>query len=341
MLKHTRRRALGLLIAACAGSRLFALTPRALAQEKEDADTPEEAEEQEPEEPECYESKKFGPWTGQASDASAGASQRNVPPLNKSCDLALEFQANTDFDAKIFIQGKEDTLPEEFLVKPENRLIAKSAEGTVVVDEALCGNCTDIYDDAVSIVLPLATAPLLREQKSMELALRLSGRDEDCRFKIDCVTLRKALDWAGERRDALAEKQENNECVSPEGCFITTACCEALGLDDDCFELRSLRCYRDTVLAREPGGVEAIARYYTLAPEILTRLPVRPEDRAQVLLRAYARFILPAALAARFGLNALAYRLYTRMLDALAGTDVRIDVTAGARAEVPRPPRLS
>ena len=335
MLKHTRRRALGLLIAACAGTRLFALTPRALAQDDENEPaTSEESDATEaPEEPECYESKKFGPWTAQASDASAGASQNEVPPLSESCDLSLQFQVNTDFDARIFIQGAPDTLPEEFLVKPENRLIAKSVDGTVIVDEALCGNCTDIYDDSVSIVLPLSTAPLLREQKSMELALRLSGQKEDCRFKIDCVTMREALDWASERRDALAEKRDNNECTSPEGCFITTACCETLGLEDDCFELRTLRHYRDTVLAKQPGGAEAIARYYALAPAILADLRTKPGNPAQALLSIYARFVLPAALAARLGLNRLAYRLYTRMLNDLAGSDV----TAGAEAEAPRP----
>jgi len=341
MLKHTRRRALGLLLATCAGTGLYAFAPNAFAQDEEEdtetpaPETPEGSDTPEtPEEPECYDSKKFGPWTAQASDASAGASHSDVPPLDKSCHLALEFQVNTDFDAKIFVQGSaEGSLPEELLVKPENRLIAKDAAGTVIVDEALCGNCTDIYDDAVSIVLPLATAPLLRDEKSFELVLRLSGKDEDCRFKIDCVTLRKALDWAEERRDALAEKRENDECASPEGCFITTACCEGLGLDDDCFELRTLRRYRDTVLAKQPGGADAIACYYALAPAILARLRAAPSNPAHVLLSVYARFVLPAALAAKFGLNALAYRLYVRMLNELADPHM----ATGARAEIPRP----
>jgi len=311
MLRHTRRRALGLLIAACAGTSLLSALPRARAQEDEESEAPSE--------PECYESKKFGPWTAQASDEKAGASQRDITAVDpKSCDLTLEFQVNTDFDAKIFVEGSEEgSLPEELLVKPENRLIAKTAGGTVIVDEALCGNCTDIYDDTVSIVLPLATAPLLRDETSMELVLKLSGKDEDCRFKIDCVTMRQALDWAEERRDALAEKRDDNECTSPEGCFITTACCEVLGLDDDCFELRTLRHYRDEVLAKAPGGADAVARYYALAPGILAWLRATSQRPDQTLLNVYARFILPAALAAKLGLNALAFRLYVRMVDAL------------------------
>ncbi|HUU25453.1 MAG TPA: CFI-box-CTERM domain-containing protein [Methyloceanibacter sp.] len=309
MLRHTRRRALGLLIAACAGTSLLPALPRARAQDREESEPPSK--------PECYESKKFGTWTAQASDEKAGASQRDIAAVTpKSCDLTLKFQVNTDFDAKIFVEGGEEgSLPEELLVKPENRLIAKTAGGAVIVDEALCGNCTDIYDDTVSIVLPLATAPLLRDETSMELVLKLSGKDEDCRFKIDCVTMRQALDWAEERRNALAEKRDDNECTSPEGCFITTACCEALGLDDDCFELRTLRRYRDEVLAKQPGGQAVIERYYTQAPKILAQLPATTRDIR--LLCVYARFILPAALAAKLGLDASAYRLYVRMVDAL------------------------
>ena len=72
-----------------------------------------------------------------------------------------------------------------------------------------------------------------------------------------------------------------------------------LGLDDDCFELAALRRYRDHVLATRPGGEADIARYYELAPLILARLP--EQTRTARLLLLYARFILPAALAAHLG----------------------------------------
>ena len=88
-----------------------------------------------------------------------------------------------------------------------------------------------------------------------------------------------------------------------------------LGLPDDCFELRTLRRYRDETLAAMPGGNAAIAAYYLLAPSILDRLP--RQDRVARLLSVYTRFILPSAGAARLG-NALAYRLYARMMSELA-----------------------
>jgi hypothetical protein len=298
MLKHTRRRALGLLLAAAAALRF---PSHAIAANKQ-----------------CFESKAFGPWKAQATDAQAGARINEVSFVDgKSCDLRIQIQVAASFDAKLVIYGDPDAtpLPKDFLIKPDNRLIARNADGTVAVDEPLCGNCTDIFDDKVSIVLPLATAPLFREAKSCEIAVKL-GDQEECRFKLDCDTLRKALDWASQRKQALAEQADDDKCERPEGCFITTACCETLGLDDDCFELRTLRRYRDEVLVDRSGGPEDIALYYTLAPLILARLPQETRDRR--LRSVYARHILPSALAARFGFDALAYRRYRRMIEELA-----------------------
>ena len=300
MVLNTRRRAVGLLLAAAAAMRLPHL-PRAFAAKKD-----------------CFESKPFGPWKAQASNSLAGARINAVDLIDQDCDLRIEIQVAASFEGKIVVYGdpEKTRLPKKFLVNPENRLIAWAEDGTEAVNEPLCGNCTDIFDDKVSIVLPLALAPLLRDGKSIEMAVKLAGK-EQCRFKLDGETLRAALAWASERQAALAEAYAEEKCTPPEGCFITTACCEALGLDDDCFELRALRRYRDDVLARRQGGTDEIAAYYALAPLILARLP--RATRGPLLRSLYARYILPSAIAATLGLNALAYRLYARMIEELAG----------------------
>lgn len=300
MMLHTRRRALGLLLAAGAALRL-SFPSRALAAKKD-----------------CFDSKAFGQWKAQATDRQAGA-RINEVTFTSDCDLRVEIQVAASFDSKIVVYGDQDTapLPKEFLIKPENRLMVRDESGKVVIDEPLCGNCTDIFDDKVSIVLPLATAPLYRDAKSCEIAIKLVDKEE-CRFKVNCETLRAGLEWASQRKQALAASAADDKCVPPEGCFITTACCETLGLDDDCFELRILRRYRDDVLAKRPGGKQEISAYYQLAPLILARLP--HDTRDQRLFSIYARYVLPAALAAKLGLNTLAYGLYVRMLDELAGT---------------------
>jgi hypothetical protein len=303
MVSNTRRRALGLLLVAAASLRLPAL-PRALAAAKKK---------------DCFDSKPFGPWKAQATDAQAGARINEVSFVDAaSCDLRVEIQVAASFEGKIVVYGDPDVtpLPKKFLIEPDNRLIVRNEDGSVAIDEPLCGNCTGIVDDKVSIVLPLACAALFREAKSIEMAVKL-GDKEDCRFKLDCETLRQGLAWASERKAALAALAADQKCEPPEGCFITTACCQTLGLDDDCFELRTLRRYRDQVLSKHRGGAQEIAAYYHLAPLILARLP--QETRATILRSHYARHILPAALAAGLGLDRPAYRLYRRMIDELAG----------------------
>lgn len=189
--------------------------------------------------------------------------------------------------------------------------------GNVVIDVPLCGVCNEIRDDKVTIVLPLATSPLFREKPSVEIAVKL-GDKEECRFSVNCEDLRAALDWAVKRKEGLARDFDVEKCTPPgEGCFLTTACCEVLGLPDDCFELETLRRYRDLVLAASPQGREDVALYYRLAPAMLAALP--EAERRDQLLSLYLRFILPCALAARFGLNRFAHHRYARMMAELSG----------------------
>jgi hypothetical protein len=300
MLLNTRRRALGLILAAGAGLRL-PLATRARAAEKQ-----------------CFDSKAFGPWKALATDSQGGARINQIEFDNgDTCPLHADVQVATTCDAKIVLYGDPDQIKlwKKFLIDPANRLIARTADGKEAVNEPLCGNCTDIFDNKVSIVLPLATAPLFRENATIEIAVKLGDKTE-CHLKLDCQSLRQALDWASQRKTELAAQYADQKCTPPEGaCFITTATCGVLGLDDGCFELTALRRYRDRVLAKRPGGEAEIARYYELAPLILARLS--GQRKRTRLLSLYWCYILPAALAAHLGFDALAYRLYRHMVDGL------------------------
>ena len=311
MLLNTRRRMLGLLAAVIGAPRLIPLVPVAHAAETEDKPAAKKSE--------CFALQAFGDWKGVATNTQAGARIGQISFADAdSCDLRGEISVADSYDAKLVLYGDPDgtPLPKDFLVKPENRLIAKNEDGSIAVDEPLCGVCTGIRDDKVSIVLPLSTGALFRAAKSVEMTVKL-GDTKACGFTLNCEDLRKALDWAKEKKEALAKSFEDDKCAPPaKGCFLTTACCEVLGLPDDCFELRTLRRYRDESLAAMPGGNAAIAAYYLLAPSILDRLS--RQDRVTRLLSVYARFILPSAVAARLGLNTLAYRLYARMMSELA-----------------------
>jgi hypothetical protein len=300
MILNTRRRMLGLIAASLGASRLLPASPAFAAKG------------------ECFALKSFGDWKGVATNTQAGARISQIAFSNPDgCDLRGEIQVATSYDTALVVYGSPDTtrLPKDFLVETANRLIVRDDAGNVVIDVPLCGVCNEIRDDKVTIILPLATAPLFREKPSVEIAVKL-GDKEECRFDVNCEDLRAALDWAAKRKEGLARDFDVKKCTPPgEGCFLTTACCEALGLPDDCFELEALRRYRDLVLAASPQGREDIALYYRLAPAILAALP--EAERRHRLLSLYLRFILPSALAARFGLNRLAYRLYASMMNGL------------------------
>ncbi|MGH6825819.1 CFI-box-CTERM domain-containing protein [Methyloceanibacter sp.] len=311
MLLNTRRRMLGLLAAAIGAPRLVQLSPPTFAAETETQPAPKK--------PECFALQAFGDWKGTATNTQAGA---RIGQLTFSdpdaCDLRAEIQVAASYDAKLVVFGDPDgtPLPKDFLIKPDNRIIAKNEDGSTAVDEPLCGVCTDIRDDKVSIVLPLSTGALFRSAKSVAMAVKL-GDAEECRFTLNCEDLRKALDWAVQRKGELAKSFDEKTCTPPaKGCFLTTACCEVLGLSDDCFELRTLRRYRDCVLIAMPAGRAALSAYYLVAPSIVERLP--REERVARLLSVYMRFILPSAVAAWLGFNRLAYSLYARMMEELS-----------------------
>lgn len=103
------------------------------------------------------------------------------------------------------------------------------------------------------------------------------------------------------------------------GCFITTAAVGAVGLSDDCWELATLRRFRDTVLLPDADGRQLVADYYRLAPAVVERVNRRP-DALSVWLKTYWLGIVPCAVFAKIGCNRLAvsrYRALTQRLAAL------------------------
>lgn len=55
-------------------------------------------------------------------------------------------------------------------------------------------------------------------------------------------------------------------------CFITTACVRFHGLPDDCYELTTLRAFRDSYLKSTGEGKRLVAEYYERAPLLVERL---------------------------------------------------------------------
>lgn len=76
-------------------------------------------------------------------------------------------------------------------------------------------------------------------------------------------------------------RKYSGQSSSGGGCFLTTACCEERGLADDCYELTTLRRYRDQVLKNNEQGRLLIEFYYKEAPRIVKQIK-KSEKRKEI-----------------------------------------------------------
>ncbi len=71
-----------------------------------------------------------------------------------------------------------------------------------------------------------------------------------------------------------------------DGCFLTTACCEYKGLPDDCYELETMRKFRDNYIAKQSYGEKLIKDYYAEAPAIVEKIN-NSENSEEILEKMY------------------------------------------------------
>ncbi|MDD7282114.1 MAG: hypothetical protein PUH10_09040, partial [Erysipelotrichaceae bacterium] len=76
------------------------------------------------------------------------------------------------------------------------------------------------------------------------------------------------------------------------GCYLTSACMYAKGLPDDCYELETLRSFRDTWLKNSDGGKEIIEQYYEVAPKIVSAIN-ETDDSKLVYENLYNKMVKP------------------------------------------------
>ena len=75
-------------------------------------------------------------------------------------------------------------------------------------------------------------------------------------------------------------------------CYITTAVCESLGKEDDCYELNILREYRDGYLRSTEDGEKIVNAYYDIAPSIVKRIN-KQSNRDEIYKSIYAEYLSP------------------------------------------------
>ena len=98
-------------------------------------------------------------------------------------------------------------------------------------------------------------------------------------------------------------------------CFITTAVCAHEGKADDCMELTALRRFRDGWF-RENGGADLIARYYDIAPTLVTLMD-HCDDSHSCYSEIRTRWLEPCLSAIEAGQEELCRDIYVDMVQTL------------------------
>lgn len=200
------------------------------------------------------------------------------------------------------------TLRMPFLTRGGDSADGGVLSGTLIVNgERLTGTFEEGYLEYEAQMFATRPATLRGVRGDIAAEYRIDGVPAAA-LTFPTRPLSQAVEAYGRMDRALRAKHEAGECEIPTGCFLTTAACEMVGLADDCWELRTLRRFRDGWLAKQADGGADIARYYAEAPAIADRL--RQDPRAA--LRLYWTRIVPSALAAQLGLNRAARALYSR-----------------------------
>lgn len=99
------------------------------------------------------------------------------------------------------------------------------------------------------------------------------------------------------------------------GCFITTAVTEASGKPDNCYELQTLREFRDTYMQSNPELKQKLIQYYVEAPAIADKLDKLPKEYRQAAYAELEGMVLKSVTQIKEGKNEEAVHTYQRVFE--------------------------
>lgn len=99
-------------------------------------------------------------------------------------------------------------------------------------------------------------------------------------------------------------------------CFITTAVCKYLNKTDDCYELTTLRSFRDNWLTNQQDGRQLIDEYYVIAPTIVNAID-SSNDKDIVYMHIWNDYIEPCIKLIELGVYDTCKKLYIQMVNEL------------------------
>lgn len=118
------------------------------------------------------------------------------------------------------------------------------------------------------------------KRSAKKVAPKRSAKKAAPKRSVKKAAPKRSAKKAAPKRSAkkTPHKRPSKKTVSKtsSGCYFTTVCCDYFGLPDNCFQLETLRNFRDTVMSKNPKGLKLIKKYYLVAPPIVQKLIVSP-----------------------------------------------------------------
>ncbi len=99
-------------------------------------------------------------------------------------------------------------------------------------------------------------------------------------------------------------------------CYVTTAVCDSLGKDENCYELKLLKKYRDEYLCNQPDGEELINEYYNIAPTIVNRIN-KKDNAVEIFQSIFQTYINPCIQDIEANDNEACKQTYIKMIRVL------------------------
>lgn len=123
-------------------------------------------------------------------------------------------------------------------------------------------------------------------------------------------------DWCEKYKKKVSNNNREKYCWDGGGCdkcYLTTAMCQVLGKNDDCFELESMRKLRDDFMAKDSKHLHCIQEYYDSAPAIVERLETS-NKKNEIAITMQNSYILPISELFKHGKGDEAVQKYIDMV---------------------------
>lgn len=273
----------------------------------------------------CHETGKVGlaSWGATIKPGqpiSIFAYQSQDVPINSNESLTINFRCDVSASG---VRARITILKGQVLglrnVDPDapvddiREVVARSARGDVARYSIETGSAPD----GVRTLHPRPNGDLehsIINGKPVELRISLSKGGNLPAFTLRFADIEPALAHAVGASQEIDRQYQAGQCAPKDpDCFLTTAAVTHVGLNDDCWELRVLRGFRDRQLTQMSGGPAMIAEYHVIAPTIVAGVSDRIDSRVQ-WIRCYITGIVPCAVIAHLGMNRMAVFLYRRMV---------------------------